>query len=98
VGGIGLEPPWTSSVYFLIIEEVWKTRDVSMIRFHDLRHTAASLILNQGVPIFKVSKILGHARPSITSDIYGHVMPNGMDGIGDMMDELIAPIQVNISL
>jgi integrase len=72
--------------------------DVPVIRFHDLRHTAASLMLNQGVPIFKVSKILGHARPSITSDIYGHLVPGSMDGIGDMMDELIAPISVNYQL
>lgn len=68
------------------------------IRFHDLRHTAASLMLSKGVPIFIVSKILGHARPSITSDIYGHLVPGSMDGIGDMMDELIAPIQVKLSL
>jgi integrase len=71
---------------------------VPVIRFHDLRHTAASLMLNQGVPIFKVSKILGHAKPSITSDIYGHVVPNAMDGIGDMMDELITPIESGIEL
>jgi integrase len=71
---------------------------VPNIRFHDLRHTAASLMLNQGVPIFKVSKILGHAKPSITSDIYGHVVPNAMDGIGDMMDDLITPIESGIEL
>ncbi len=71
---------------------------VPVIRFHDLRHTAASLMLNNGVPIFIVSKILGHARPSITSDIYGHLVPGSMDGIGDMMDDLIAPIQVRLPL
>lgn len=75
-----------------------KASGVPVIRFHDLRHTAASLMLNQGVPVFKVSKILGHARPSITSDIYGHVVPNSMDGIGDMMDELITPIESDIIL
>lgn len=75
-----------------------KAAGVPAIRFHDLRHTAASLMLNQGVPIFKVSKILGHAKPSITSDIYGHVVPNAMDGIGDMMDELITPIDSGIEL
>ncbi len=67
---------------------------VPMIRFHDLRHTAASLMLSRGVSIFIVSKILGHARPSITSDIYGHLVPGSMNGIGDMMDEMIAPIPI----
>ena len=69
---------------------------VPMIRFHDMRHTAASLMLSKGVSIFIVSKIMGHSRPSITSDIYGHLVPGSMNGIGDMMDELIAPIPVNV--
>jgi integrase len=75
-----------------------KGANVPVIRFHDLRHTAASLMLSRGVSIFIVSKIMGHARPSITSDIYGHLVPGSMSGIGDMMDELIAPIQVNLSI
>jgi hypothetical protein len=41
---------------------------------------------------------MGHARPSITSDIYGHLVPGSMDGIGDLMDEMIAPIQINLSV
>ena len=38
---------------------------------------------------------MGHARPSITSDIYGHLIPGALKGIGDIMDEMIAPIVVN---
>jgi len=45
------------------------------IRFHDLRHTAASLMLNHGIPVIIVSRRLGHAKPSITLDIYGHLIP-----------------------
>jgi len=71
---------------------------VPAIRFHDLRHTAASLLICNKVPIFFVSRILGHARESITSGIYGHLIPGAMVGIGDMMDELIAPIQVNLPI
>jgi integrase len=79
-------------------EPIIKVANVPVIRFHDLRHTAASLMLSRGVSIFIVSKIMGHARPSITSDIYGHLVPGSMSGIGNMMDELIAPIQVNLSI
>jgi integrase len=43
------------------------------IRFHDLRHTAASLMLNYGVPVIVVSKRLGHALPSTTLDVYGNL-------------------------
>jgi integrase len=42
------------------------------IRFHDLRHSAASLLLANGVPVIDVQTRLGHAKPSITLDIYGH--------------------------
>lgn len=43
------------------------------IRLHDLRHTAATLMLGQRQPTEYVSKVLGHSTPSITSDIYMHV-------------------------
>jgi integrase len=45
-----------------------------MIRFHDLRHTAATLMLEQGVPLSTVSAILGHSGIQITADLYGHVL------------------------
>jgi integrase len=41
---------------------------------HDLRHTAATLMLRRVVPVEVVSRILGHARVSITLDIYRHVL------------------------
>lgn len=44
-------------------------------RFHDLRHSAASLLLAIGVPLWQVSKILRHAGIAITSDTYGHLYP-----------------------
>lgn len=69
---------------------------VPKIRFHDLRHTAVSIMLSSGVSIFAVSKIIGHARPSITSDIYGHLVAGATDGIGTMMDELVAPVAISI--
>jgi integrase len=46
-----------------------------MIQFHNLRHTSASLMLNRNIPAIVVSKRLGHAKPSTTLDIYGHLMP-----------------------
>ncbi len=42
------------------------------IRFHDLRHTGASLLFSQGVDIQTISKRLGHSKTSVTMDIYGH--------------------------
>jgi integrase len=50
------------------------------LHYHDLRHGAASLLLNQSVPLPVVSKFLGHADPSVTMRIYAHVM-DGTSGI-----------------
>jgi len=62
------------------------------MRFHDLRHTAASVMLNRGVPLLVVSRILGHSKPSTTLDIYGHLIPVLHEEIGDQIDRWLAPI------
>ena len=54
--------------------EVQKRNQLESVRFHDLRHTAASLMILEGVPLKTVSDILGHSSISITADIYGHVL------------------------
>ncbi|MGH9215228.1 MAG: tyrosine-type recombinase/integrase [Acidimicrobiales bacterium] len=45
------------------------------IRFHEVRHTHASLLLKAGVPVKVVSERLGHATPGFTLDVYGWVLP-----------------------
>jgi integrase len=64
-----------------------KTAGLPDIRFHDLRHTAASIMLMNGIPIIDVARILGHASPTITLKIYGHFIPRGSEGITKMMEE-----------
>ena len=61
------------------------------IRFHDLRHTAASPMLNYGIPVIIVSKRLGHARASITMDVYGHLIPSKQEEAATLMDRLMKP-------
>lgn len=62
-----------------------------MIRFHDLRHTAASLMLKHGIPVLAVSQRLGHSRPSITLDVYGHLIPGMQAEVAQKIEELITP-------
>jgi len=69
---------------------------IPKIRFHDLRHTAASLMLNNGVPPIVVSRILGHAKPSITLDLYGHLYHEMLGKAAKIMDELVTPIKVEL--
>lgn len=51
-----------------------KKLNMKHIRFHDLRHSAASLMLVSDVPMKVISDILGHSSLSITADLYTHVM------------------------
>ena len=45
------------------------------IRFHDLRHTFASLLIQNGEPLAYVKEQLGHASIKMTVDVYGHLVP-----------------------
>lgn len=60
------------------------------IRFHDLRHSAATLLLGMGVPAKVVQELLGHSTISITMDVYSHVLPSmqrdAMEKMGDFLD------------
>ena len=61
----------------------------STTRMHDLRHSAATLLLSRGVPVKVVSEMLGHADVGITLSIYAHVLPNMQDGAADTMDDAL---------
>jgi len=49
--------------------------DLTRIRFHDLRHTHASLLIMDGVPVKVVSERLGHANVAFTMHTYQHLLP-----------------------
>jgi integrase len=48
---------------------------VPRVRFHDLRHTAATLLLAQGVDPRTIMETLGHSQISLTLNTYSHVLP-----------------------
>jgi len=60
------------------------------IRFHDLRHTAATLLLGRDVNPKKVSEMLGHSTVAITLDTYSHVLPGMHRQAAEIMDELLS--------
>jgi integrase len=60
------------------------------IRFHDLRHTCATLLLAKGVHPKIVSEMLGHSSVSITLDNYSHVIPGLGDAAAGAMDEVLS--------
>jgi len=59
------------------------------VRFHDLRHTCATLLLGRGVPVKVVSEMLGHASVTITLDTYSHVLPNMQEAAARAMEEVL---------
>jgi len=67
-------------------DKLLQTAGLPKIRFHDLRHNAASLMLAGNVSIVSVSRYLGHSSPRITLEIYAHLIPGGFDEIAKTMN------------
>ncbi|MEO8458274.1 MAG: site-specific integrase [Chloroflexota bacterium] len=61
------------------------------IRFHDLRHTAATLLLGRGMHAKIVSEMLGHSNIGITMDLYSHVTPTMQKEAARVMDAILRP-------
>ena len=81
--------PIHSSILRRHFVQVLKRTELPPIRFHDLRHTAATLMLANNVPLVTVSKILGHSSPAITATIYAHALDESKAGaIADLSQQL----------
>lgn len=63
--------------------------DIATIRFHDLRHTCATLLLERGVHVKVVSELLGHSSVSITLGVYAHVLPHMQEDAARAMGEIL---------
>lgn len=59
-------------------------------RFHDLRHYAVSQLIAQGASILQVARVAGHADPSVTLRVYGHLMADGLSEAARRYDPLRA--------
>ena len=73
------------------LKRLLKKADLPNIRFHDLRHSAATLLLSVGVHPKVVQEILGHSQISMTLDVYSHVLPTmqqeAMSKLNDAMQQ-----------
>lgn len=76
------------------ISRAWQTTakraGIKVIRFHDARHTHASLMLKQGIHPKIVQERLGHASIQITLDIYSHVAPGLQQAAANRFDEVLS--------
>ena len=63
-------------------------------RFHDLRHSAATILGLAGIPDQAIQKLLGHASVRTTQEIYEHLTPSGGRQAAGKMDEIFGPVAV----
>lgn len=67
------------------------------IRFHDLRHTAATLLLSEGVHPKVVQEMLGHSQINLTLDTYSHVLPTIQAEAAERMNSLLGTAYLRLT-
>ena len=67
-------------------QRILASAEIPKRRFHDLRHTCATLLLAQGVPLRVVMETLGHNQMSTTADLYSHALPVLMADAAEKMN------------
>lgn len=73
---------------YRLFQEFLKEAGLPPMRFHDLRHSAATILLSMGVNPKVIQELLGHSRINVTLDIYSHVLPGMQDEAMGKWDDL----------
>ena len=71
--------------------ELLAEKQLKKLRFHDLRHTHATMLLLEHVSIKVISERLGHSSTNITQDIYSHVLPEMQLEAANAMERILTP-------
>lgn len=71
------------------LSAVLKAAELPHVRFHDLRHSAASLLIAEGVELVEVSMLLGHSELRVTADLYTHLVKQTASKAAMHMDALL---------
>jgi integrase len=66
--------------------ELLKEAGLPAIHFHDLRHSAATILLCMGVNVKVIQELLGHSDISVTLGVYGHLLPSMQQAVVDTWD------------
>jgi integrase len=81
--------PLSGSVITHRFQDLLARAGLERRRFHDLRHSCATLLLAQGVPARVVMEVLGHSQISLTLNTYTHVLPELKREAADRMNDLL---------
>ena len=77
-------------------KKLLKANNLPDIRFHDLRHTSISFLLDMGTPVNTVQRRAGHSKASITTDTYGHSLSHSEDEAAEKIEEMLTPVAVKL--
>lgn len=83
--GAPLHPDYVSKRFGRLV----KKAGLPMIRPHDTRHTAATLLLEARIPVKVVSERLGQSTTSITADLHQHVAPHMQEEAADKLGAML---------
>ena len=67
------------------------------LRIHDLRHSAAAILIAQGVSAKAISDLLGHSAASFTLQVYGHLMEETKREVAARMDAVLNPVATSVA-
>lgn len=81
--------PLTPAQLYKRFDAALKNSGVRRVKFHALRHTCASMMLEKGIAPHTVAKVLGHSNISLTLEIYSHVSTDQQDEAARVMDGLV---------
>lgn len=84
-----LGAPYRPETFSRVFTRLANGAGLRPIRLHDLRHTAATLMLASGENVKVVAEILGHSSPVVTQTIYQHVLPGQGRSAGERLSALL---------
>jgi integrase len=59
------------------------------VSFHSLRHTHASILIDAGIDVLRISRRLGHSKVAITLDAYGHLLKGGDEAAASAIGKVL---------
>lgn len=80
-----MRPSYVTQHFTSLLEK----NNLRRIRFHDLRHTFASILINQEIPLINVSNFLGHSDISTTAKIYAHLDRASKQSSADLITSIL---------
>ena len=79
-----------------MVTQVWKyqcqARGLPRVPFHSLRHSHASALIAAGLDVVMISRRLGHANPSVTLSVYGHLFARDDSAAANAIENVFQPL------